>query len=175
MKQRIFLMLLLMLGCSQTWADSFRWPNYTAIDGTAGVKTAEDYPMLLDNNTGTKWCVTGVSGAIHIDIDATRPIKPSGYVLTTGNDTGNNTGRNPKSWNIYWSDDKTNWTLSTSVSNGGMPTGNFASKTFTYDFGVTHRYWRFEVTSLVSGNIFQLSEFSFFFLWSEGILAIFSS
>ena len=150
-----------MLGCVQTWADNFRWPNYTAVAGTAGVKTDEDYPKLLDNNTGTKWCVTGVSGAIHIDIDATRPIKPSGYVLTTGNDTGNNTGRNPKSWNIYWSDDKINWTLSTSVSNGGMPTGNFASKTFTYDFGVTHRYWRFEVTSLVSGNIFQLSEFSF--------------
>ena len=151
-----------MLGCSQTWADSFRWPNYTAIDGTAGVKTAEDYPMLLDNNTGTKWCVTGVSGAIHIDIDATRPIKPSGYVLTTGNDTGDGNGaRNPKSWNIYWSDDKTNWTLSTSVSNGGMPQGSLTSKTFTFDFGVTHRYWRFEVTSLVSGTTFQLSEFSF--------------
>ena len=162
MKKRFFMMLLLMLGCVQTWADNFRWPNYSAIAGTTGVKTSEDYPMLLDNSTATKWCVTNFNDSIYIDIDATRPIKPSGYVLTTGNDTQSGSGaRNPKSWKIYWSDDKTNWKLSTSVSNGGMPTGNLASKTFTYDFGVTHRYWRFVVTALVSGNIFQLSEFSF--------------
>ena len=164
MKKRFFMMLLLMLGCVQTWAElqnKALWPNYTAIAGTEGVNTDENYPKLLDNNTGTKWCVTGVSGAIHIDIDATRPIKPIGYVLTTGNDTGNNTGRNPKSWKIYWSDDKANWTQWVSVSDGGMPTGNFKSKEFEYYSDKAHRYWRFEVTALVDGTIFQLSEFSF--------------
>ena len=65
MKQRFFMMLLLMLGCVQTWADNFRWPNYSAIDGTAGVKTSEDYPMLLDNSTATKWCVTNFKDSIY--------------------------------------------------------------------------------------------------------------
>lgn len=139
-----------------------RWLDYVAISGTHGVNDSENYPKLLDNDTSTKWCIDPVGGTIYIEFDATCPIKPTGYVLTTGNDTQYNPGRNPKSWIIKGrnstSDD---WTTLTTVDDGNMPSESYASKTFSLNTNTMYRYYRFEVTSLVSGTIFQLSEFCF--------------
>ncbi len=139
-----------------------RWHDYVAISGTQGVNDSEDYTMLLDNDINTKWCVAHVDGTIYIEFDATCPIKPTEYMLTTGNDTQSNPGRNPKSWIIKGrnstSDD---WTTLTTVDDGNMPSESFVSKTFSLNTNTAYRYYRFEVTSLVSGTIFQLSEFCF--------------
>ena len=139
-----------------------RWHDHVAISGTQGVNDSEDYTMLLDNDINTKWCVAHVDGTIYIEFDATCPIKPTEYMLTTGNDTQSNPGRNPKSWIIKGrnstSDD---WTTLTTVDDGNMPSESFVSKTFSLNTNTAYRYYRFEVTSLVSGTIFQLSEFCF--------------
>ena len=162
MKQKFLTLLLLLMTCFAAWGgNDVRWPDYVATEGTAGAKTAEDFDKLLDNNADTKWCVTSLGSPTYIEFDATRPIKPTGYVLTTGNDTEKYPGRNPKSWVIKGSNDGSNWTTIVTVTDGDMPTGNLESKTFTYDFGTAYRYWRFEVNSIVSGTAFQLSEFHF--------------
>ena len=162
MKKIVTIILITMFVLTQTWAENeMRWPNYVATTGTAGVVSGEDYPKLFDNDTSTKWCVTGFSG-VYIEFDATSLIRPTGYVLTTASDTQQNTGRNPKNW-IIKGRRNTNeeWTTLDEISNGGMPTGNCSSKTFTLSTNSAYRYYRFEVTALVSGSIFQLSEFYF--------------
>ena len=139
-----------------------RWINYAATNGTPGFQTFEDYPKLLDNDISTKWCTEYINGTIFVEFDATSSIKPTEYVLTTGNDTQSNPGRNPKSWKIKGKNSTNDdWTTLTTVDDGNMPTGNFASKTFSFNTNSSYRYYRFEVTSLVSGTIFQLSEFCF--------------
>lgn len=165
MKNSIFTIFLLMFAYVQVWAGSGdeRWPNYVAIAGNTGANPSEDYPYLLDNNSNTKWCVTGVSGTIYIEFDTTSPLMPTGYVLTTAKDTYPSClGRNPKSWVIKGRNTTGgNWTTLATIDNGEMPTNNCTSKTFTLKTSTAYRYYRFEITSLVSGNIFQLSEFYF--------------
>ena len=142
--------------------DDERWTNYVVTSGTAGVVTHEDYPNLFDNDTNTKWCVTNVSSTIYVEFDAKRPIHPTGYVLTTAIDTQSVPERNPKSWVIKGRNTiRGNWTTLATITDGAMPTGNGAFKTFALDTNSAYRYYRFEVTTLVGGNIFQLSEFYF--------------
>lgn len=133
-----------------------------ATAGTTGTVPHEDYPNLFDNNINTKWCVTNVTSTIYVEFDATQAIKPTGYVLTTGNDTEAGPGRNPKSWVIKGKNNPNdNWSTLATVVNGEMPSENLASKTFAISVDKEYRYYRFEITSLVDGNIFQLSEFQF--------------
>ena len=138
------------------------WHNYVTTGGTSGVNAAEDYPKLLDGATNTKWCVTNVNGPIYVEFDATCPIIPVGYILTTGNDTKSAPGRNPKSWVIKGKNNPGDgWTTLTTVENGEMPTGNFESKTFMFSSDIAYRYYRYEVQSVERGREFQLSELCF--------------
>ena len=164
MEKRLFAILLLAFTFMQIYAvdDDERWTNYVVTSGTAGVVTHEDYPNLFDNDTNTKWCVTNVSSTIYVEFDAKRPIHPTGYVLTTAIDTQSVPERNPKSWVIKGRNTiRGNWTTLATITDGAMPTGNGAFKTFALDTNSAYRYYRFEVTTLVGGNIFQLSEFYF--------------
>lgn len=164
MKRKLLSMLFLLVTSVVAWGQGYndvRWPNYTATSGTAGHNDNEGYDKLFDNNTSTKWCVTTLGNPTYVQFDATRPIKPTYYTLTTGGDTNKYQGRNPKSWVIKASNDASNWTTIVTVTDGDMPTGNLESKTFSMgNLGTFYRYWRFEVNSVVSGTVFQLSEFS---------------
>ena len=152
----------LMNDISPDVEENERWTKYVATIGTAGVSTTEDYPKLLDNDTSTKWCVIDFNSTVYIEFDATSAIKPICYVLTTGNDTQANPGRNPKSWVIKGRNNiNDNWTTLAAIENGEMPDKGYASKTFALSTSTAYRYYRFEVTSLVSGSTFQLSEFYF--------------
>ena len=163
MKKRTFIQLLLMFVFIQIWAntDDVRWPNYVATTGIVGVNTSEDYPNLFDDDANTKWCVTGVRGTIYVEFDATRSIMPTGYVLTTAKEANACPERNPQSWVLKGKNSKGgNWTILETITNGALPTDNCSSKSFTLSMmSTTYRYYRLEITSLVSGDIFQLSEF----------------
>lgn len=165
MKKRFFTILLLTFTFIQIYAgnDDERWFNYVATSGTAGVDANEDYPNLFDNRTNTKWCVTNVNNTIYVEFDVTRSIHPTGYVLTTAKDTYPGClDRNPKSWVIKGRNSTSGkWTTLATIADGVMPTSNCTSKTFTLDTNSAYRYYRFEVTTLVGGDIFQLSEFCF--------------
>lgn len=71
---------------------------------------------LFDGNTDTKWCFD-FSQKAYVIFKASRLGAVSGYTITTGNDSGDYAGRNPKSWTLYGSNDQKNWTIIDQVSN----------------------------------------------------------
>ena len=102
--------------------------TYYATEGTKGnsytqngVYIIENYKNLVDGDRSTKWCVTQLGNPTFIEFYASEPITPKGYVLTTGNDTDKNPGRNPKSWTIKAKVNKDDdWTVLTTVTDDEM-------------------------------------------------------
>jgi len=89
---------------------------------------------------------------------------PSKYILTTANDTRTYPGRNPKNWKILGKlnmcDD---WIeLVNVIDNSELPAENYASREFTLTNTTTPcRYFRFEVSAVQYGSVFQLAELRF--------------
>ena len=134
---------------------------------------AEDYHKLFDKNKSTKWCVDNSTGSwetIWVDFKSNTPFFPTGYTMTTGNDTQSWKGRNPKKWKIYAkareSDD---WTTIVDVTDGaaeGLGTNNTTDYSFDIN-GVSkkYQYFRFEVSEVCGKGgwqndpyVFQLAE-----------------
>ena len=138
--------------------------TYSATAGTAGANNNEGYAKLVDNNKTTKWCVdTNKNPSVFIEFQTTKPIVPTGYVMTTGNDNATCTGRNPKNWTIKarknTSDD---WTTIVTVTDDQTLTDeNTKDFEFTLTNTEAYQYFRFEVTALRGSTTFQLSEFQF--------------
>ena len=135
--------------------------GYTATKGTQGVN-GEVYANLVDNNTSTKWCVDQ-SNNIYIEFNTTSSFIPTGYVLTTGNDAHKNPQRNPKNWVIKA---KLNagdaWTPIATVTNDTVLKGEDATDyEFAIDNYAPYCYFRFEVSAVQNGNMFQLDELRF--------------
>lgn len=135
------------------------YEDFEALTGSSGYNTAENYPSLVDGNIQTKWCGPAPSGFIEFYCEEL--IVPTGYILTTANDTNSNPGRNPKNWTIQAklnADDA--WTTIASVENDTTLQGvSFVDFAFTID-GCTewYRYFRFAYSAVRSGDTFQLSE-----------------
>ncbi|MBR6283988.1 MAG: hypothetical protein IKR25_06820 [Muribaculaceae bacterium] len=149
---------------------AFNTPNNVGnIDG-------EGYDKLFDKNKSTKWCVVNPSGAwqtIWVDFKSNLPIIPTGYILTTGNDTFYYSGRNPKVWTIYGKAKESDaWTTLTKVTDGSAA-GLGTSNNTDYSFAIAgntnaYQYFRFEVSEVQGKDgwdpnnyVFQLSEFEF--------------
>ena len=138
--------------------------TYSATAGTAGANNNEGYAKLVDNNKTTKWCVdTNKNPSVFIEFQTTKPIVPTGYVMTTGNDNATCTGRNPKNWTIKARKNTTDdWTTITTVTDDQTLTDeNTKDFEFTLTNTEAYQYFRFEVTALRGSTTFQLSEFQF--------------
>ena len=137
--------------------------TYTATRGTAGTYDGEDYDKLLDGDKDTKWCVTSLDNPTYIEFETSVPIVPKGYVLTTGNDTGTNPGRNPKGWVIKAkANSGDSWTTIASVTDDSrMPAANTTDCTYGINNTQSYQYFRFEISAIQSGGTFQLAEFAF--------------
>jgi uncharacterized protein YceK len=137
--------------------------TYTATSGTAGTYDGEDYDKLLDGDKDTKWCVTSLGNPTYIEFETSEAIVPTGYILTTGDDTDSYPERNPKSWVIMAkanSDDP--WTIIASVANDSeMPAANTTDCTYGINNTQPYQYFRFEISAIQSGDKFQLAEFAF--------------
>ena len=81
--------------------------TYEVIAGTDGFNAGESFPSLCDGMDDTKWCcgtdhVNAHGGMpFYVIIRASEGIAPTWYRLFTGNDTGDYSGRNWRTWNIY--------------------------------------------------------------------------
>ncbi len=166
------LLLVALLTSIGTWAQSTDpvITGYTATSGTGGANDNEGFEKLVDGLTSTKWCVTGFNNSktIYIEFNTDYSIIPTGYVMTTGNDTYSNTTRNPKNWAIKAKlNTNDDWTTIASVTDDdSMPTGTstdpYADGEYTISNTTnTYKYFRFEVTAIQGSSIFQLSEFKF--------------
>lgn len=107
--------------------------EFTAIEGTQGVDNYENYPNLIDGDTSTKWCVSNFPTA-YIIIESSRAVPVIGYSITTGNDTKESPGRNPKDWVLYGSNDKSTWDTIHSVSDDNLlPSDNYKTVNYSFD------------------------------------------
>ena len=161
----VMTLLLMVLTATTAWADFDPLiTGYTATTGTLGASSNEGYANLVDNDKTTKWCLSmGNQSSILIVFQTDKPIVPTGYVLTTGNDNATCTGRNPKNWVIkakrsYWDA----WTTIASVTDDQtMEDENNKDFEFALTNTEAYQYFLFEVTALRGSTVFQLSEFQF--------------
>lgn len=141
--------------------------GFTATSGTTG-QSGQGYDKLVDNNTGTKWCIVQNnntwSNTAYIEFEYATAFTPTGYILTTANDNSTYLGRNPKSWRILGKlNSGDGWTELVSVTNNTtMQDVNYTP----YEFNLTNtttlcKYFRFEVSAIQNGGVFQLSEIQF--------------
>ena len=135
--------------------------------------SAENYLKLFDKDRNTKWCVDNSTGSwetIWVDFKSNVPFIPTGYTMTTGNDTHSWTGRNPKKWKIYAKAHETDeWTTIVDVTDGAAA-GLGTASTTDYSFNINgvdtgYQYFRFEVSELRGQGgwqnnhyVFQLAE-----------------
>lgn len=136
--------------------------GYTATDGTAGVNTNQSYPKLVDNDRNTKYCASLNSG-IYVEFHSQAEFIPTAYILTTGNDNSSYHGRNPRNWVIKGKlNAGDSWTTIATVTNDNVLQD---VDNTDYEFALNNtnafRYFRFEVSAVQSGTVFQLSELRF--------------
>ena len=150
--------------------------GFTATAGSGGFDN-EGHANLVDNKFApgteqvnwTKWCVnfdhmsvpTGESESCWwLDFEASAALNLTGYILTTGNDTGNEHGRNPKNWVLKAklnADDA--WTTIATVTNDvTMKNQSFKDYKFFVDQSGTYQYFRFEVFAEQGAGVMQLCE-----------------
>ena len=134
---------------------------------------AEDYYKLFDKIKTTKWCVVNNSGGwetIWVDFKSNVAFTPTGYIMTTGNDTNSRPSRNPKKWRIYAKAKQSDeWTTIVDVTDGAAA-GLGNANTTDYSFNINgidteYQYFRFEVSEIgghdswnTSNYVFQLAE-----------------
>ncbi len=148
------------------------YAGFTATAGSGGFDN-EGSANLVDNkfisSDWTKWCTndghksvpTGESESCWwIDFEASAALNPTGYILTTGNDTGSEHGRNPKNWVLKA---KLNagdaWTTIATVTNDvTMKNQSFKDYKFFVDQSGSYKYFRFEVFANQGASVMQLCQ-----------------
>ena len=164
----VITIILPLLTIATAWAQGVTYTSYTATAGTAGATVREGYASLLDNDTGTKWCVTSLSNPTYIEFKSARTIIPTGYTMTTCVDTNTYPYRNPRKWTVKAkvNDTDAEWTVidsrdANTNTRDALPTTNSATKTYTFNNNTAYQYFRLEITAVTDGSAFQLSEFQF--------------
>jgi hypothetical protein len=122
--------------------------------------------MYEDDEFYTKWCV---NPACYVEFNTSEPVVPKAYILTTGNDNANWSGRNPKDWTIQakLNPDDTWMTIASVTGDETMEDKNFTDYTFTFSNAANnaYRYFRFNITATRDANFMQLSEMR---MWVKG-------
>lgn len=152
----------------QGYINSYASANY-AILSTIGETWGDGVAAnLLDGKKNTKWGGNFTSGNIVWRLKA--GIIPLYYQLTSGDDTGNNTGRNWKSWAIYGgnftsvldatADATTGWVELYSTEDGGMTNESGTTQDFEFNSEITQSYQYFKVVlnSNASGTQSQMAD-----------------
>ena len=144
--------------------------TYSALSGVEGFGDAEHYSKLVDGDDMTKWCSN--KGGYFIIIKASAAIAPTYYRLFTSNDTGNNPGRNWKTWQIYGGNfdsddaatrDAEGWELIEDKQNSNvLPAANNTEVFINLSNPSKTPYQYFKVEIKEPNDIMQMSEISFF-------------
>ena len=134
--------------------------GYT-VDGGSGSTGEQGYDKLLDGSIFTKWCSNVKSdGVWYVEFHTASAVQVDGYKLTTADDTQTYPGRNPKNWTLKAKVNSGDaWTvIDTKTDNTDMPPANDSSVNFETDVQGLYQYFRLEVSTVQSGDLFQLSK-----------------
>lgn len=145
--------------------------TYTATAGSGGYKDQEHDGLVDANANGynKKWCCNGdykVNGVWFCEFTTSEPVNVTGYILTTGDDTQKNPGRNPKVWTLKAKRNASDeWVFIDSRNTGAnpsdaLPEANATEVTYNLADGNkgAYQYFRYEVSENVSTGTMQLYE-----------------
>ncbi len=139
--------------------------SLTGVDGGSAWTNDQAWTNMIDGNLSSKWSCWPWDDRDWFIVDAGAPIVLKRYMLSTGNDTNNNQGRNPKAWTIWGTntENPTNgadiWTEVVNVTDQTMPITNGTAKFFdVVGTPAAYRYYKFKVTNVVEWGMFQLGE-----------------
>lgn len=126
------------------------------IENSGGVNANEGSPKLVDGDLTTKYLINPYATNLYMQLTFKTAQRIAAYKLTSANDAS---GRDPKNWTISASNDGNTWvTLDTRVGE------TFATRGLTRRFDFTnitaYKLYRFSVSAVGSGTLFQLAEWS---------------
>ena len=137
--------------------------NLRVYGATPSSIAAEDWPLVADNSTGTKYCSV-FYGRAYFLFDAGEDVDAYGYRIYTANDTQSNSGRNPVSWTLSYSDvytedpDADVWeVLDEQVYSSVLKATNFMPYDFLLDRSIQSIAVQPSVCEMVVGGRTQLS------------------
>ena len=146
-------------------AGNWNWTSILASSENAW--TSEGAYNVFDNQVGggdMKWCCEGPTQSIYVQFSTTYVL--THFTITSGNDAG---GRDPDQWEIQGSNDGSNWTTIFEYDDDGTSPFTARSQVIRYngsgdDFDTpdAYSYFRYIVTSVVSGSMHQINELEFF-------------
>ena len=146
-------------------AGNWDWTSILASSENAW--TSEGAYNVFDNKVGSgdsKWCCEGPTQWIYVQFSTS-------YVLTHFTITSGNDGavRDPDQWEIQGSNDGTNWTTIFEYDDDGTSPFTDRQQVIRYNGGgddfdtpAAYSYFRYIVTSIVSGSLHQINELEFF-------------
>lgn len=146
------LLLSLPLSAQQFVKTSF--VDGTLPDGKEGAR------MVTDGMKSTKWCIDDpIRLPYYVVLEAAEPVTLKEYTLATGNDTHSYPERNPSTWFVYGSNDKSQWKLlDERHSNFRMADLNAQEYFFTAQGKTPFRYFKFVFSEMQADTRLQLSE-----------------
>ena len=153
--------------------------GYRVLSGNTAWGDNENWTKLFDGkytkDNGTKWGGGMPDGGSYVIFKTYAANAFNQYMLVTGGDTKNNSGRNWKAWKIYGANvkgdmdematrDLGSWTLIDEKTNIGpdrLPADNYAPAYFSFTDPGSYKYFKIEVEAAYNGNDIQMSEFMF--------------
>ncbi len=151
----LFLTALFMLMSAST---AMAKVTFTAIEGS-NWEAGEGSAKVADGLLETKWCAGAGDGA-YVILEASEATYIKGFTMTTANDNETYTGRAPKTYAIYGSNDMETWDLVYSQTDDNVIANvNFTPYTFYCNSKTAYKYFKLNVTAADGGSLFQLSEF----------------
>ena len=160
----MLLAMLMLVAAVIMPADVMAQVTLTYISGSDGY-SGEAADKLFDGDTSTKWCYTKPSSSspAWVVFKASAACRLKGYAITTANDNSSNSGRNPRDWKIYGSNDNSSWTELVSVSGDTkLQDVNYTAYDYNLETGIStkYEYYKWEITANQGSGVFQVSEFS---------------
>ena len=113
---------------------------------------SESARMAADDTPETKWLAFEPTGWLQYEMDA--PVTAKKYRVTSGNDAPD---RDPNHWRLSGSSDGKDWTL-LDERKGAHFAARHESQDFDIDAPGEYRFYRFEVVSVVAGNLLQVAD-----------------
>jgi methionine-rich copper-binding protein CopC/uncharacterized protein YhjY with autotransporter beta-barrel domain len=144
---------------------NFNWVSINA--SSKNTFSGEGAYNVFDNKVGAgamKWCCDAPTRWIYVQLSKSYQL--THFTIASGNDSPD---RDPDKWKIQGSNDGSNWTDIYEYDNDGTSPFSARNQVIRYngagaDFNTpsSYSYFRFIVTSKVSGSMFQINELEFF-------------
>ena len=144
---------------------NFNWVSINA--SSKNTFNGEGAYNVFDNKVGPgamKWCCDAPTRWIYVQLSKSYQL--THFTIASGNDSPE---RDPDQWKIQGSNDGSNWTDIYEYDNDGTSPFSARNQVIRYDgsgadFNTPsyYSYFRFIVTSKVSGSMFQINELEFF-------------